>query len=178
VFGERRWGTRSSGDSVLGTSGFIVQGTLGLFAVVTERQERNSRSRARTRSMWRAHDVVVCLSNGQRGADTRRVHPVAHARARTGIRDTWEKADLQGKRGRSCPAVAASSAPLTSMVRSGSTGRVRKRALQRARKTRPFLSNELARAPVCARYGAVYGALRSKTRVSDQSRLDFGAKTG
>jgi hypothetical protein len=42
-----------------------------------------------------------------------------------------------------------------SMVRRGSTVRVRQRALQKPRKSRPFLSAWLAQAPVCDRYGAV-----------------------
>ena len=51
----------------------------------------------------------------------------------------------------------------TSMVRRGSTVRVRQRALQKPRKSRLFLSSELARTPICGTHGAVYGAFRSRT---------------
>jgi hypothetical protein len=50
------------------------------------------------------------------------------------------------------------------MVRRGSTVRVRQRALQKARKSGLLLSDQLAGCPVCGRYGALYGAFRSKTR--------------
>jgi hypothetical protein len=53
-----------------------------------------------------------------------------------------------------------------SMVRRGSTVRVRQRALQKRRKTALSQSKQLARAPVCCRYGAVYGAFRSRPPVS------------
>src|SRR5262249_25188170 len=45
---------------------------------------------------------------------------------------------------------------LTFMVRRGSTVRVRQRASQRRCTSTLFLSNLLARVPVCGRYGAVY----------------------
>src|ERR671923_336780 len=51
------------------------------------------------------------------------------------------------------------------MVRRGSTVRVRQRALQKPCKARLFLSKEVARAPVCGGYGAVYGAFRSRSRL-------------
>jgi hypothetical protein len=51
----------------------------------------------------------------------------------------------------------------TSMVRRGSTVRVRQRALQKPRKSRLSPSAELARAPVCGGYGALYGAFSSET---------------
>jgi catechol 2,3-dioxygenase-like lactoylglutathione lyase family enzyme len=57
----------------------------------------------------------------------------------------------------------ATSCPDPKMVRRGSTVRVRQRALQKPRKSRLFVSKELARAPVCGGYGAVYGAFRSRT---------------
>jgi hypothetical protein len=50
--------------------------------------------------------------------------------------------------------------PESSMVRRGSTVRVRQRALQKRRKSALFLQDEFARAPVCSGYGAVYGAFR------------------
>jgi hypothetical protein len=50
-----------------------------------------------------------------------------------------------------------------SMVRRGSTVRVRQRALQKRRKSGLSPSAELARAPVCGGYGAVHGAFSSET---------------
>jgi hypothetical protein len=69
-----------------------------------------------------------------------------HARSRTDIHKTSE---LQAHRAREC-------------VRRGSTVRVRQRALQKPRKSRLSPSAELARAPVCGEYGAVYGAFSSE----------------
>jgi uncharacterized protein DUF1275 len=57
------------------------------------------------------------------------------------------------------------------MVRRGSTVRVRQRALQKACTAGLFLSDELAQAPACGGYGAVYGAFRSKTPLSPAARL-------
>ena len=45
----------------------------------------------------------------------------------------------------------------------GSTVRVRQRALQRPRKTGLLLSGPLARSTTCGRYGALYGASRSRS---------------
>jgi len=56
------------------------------------------------------------------------------------------------------------SRPWTSMIRRGSAVRVRQRALQKTSKSRPFVSDRLARAPVCRRYRAFYGAFRSERR--------------
>ena len=55
------------------------------------------------------------------------------------------------------------------MVRRGSTVRVRQRALQKPRKTGLFLSVALAQSPACGRYGALYGAFRSKTPRASQA---------
>jgi hypothetical protein len=52
------------------------------------------------------------------------------------------------------------------MVRRGSTVRVRQRSLQKSCPAGLFLSDELAQAPACGGYGAVYGAFRSKTPLS------------
>jgi hypothetical protein len=51
-----------------------------------------------------------------------------------------------------------------SMVRRGSTVRVRQRASQKARKAAGFLSRLVALSPACVRYGALYGAFRSRRR--------------
>jgi hypothetical protein len=50
-----------------------------------------------------------------------------------------------------------------SMVRRGSTVRVRQRALQKPRSRGVFRSVRLAGCPACGGYGALYGAFRSKT---------------
>jgi hypothetical protein len=50
-----------------------------------------------------------------------------------------------------------------SMVRRGSTVRVRQRALQKARKPGLFLFGRLAGFPSCGRYGALNGAFRRET---------------
>jgi hypothetical protein len=71
---------------------------------------------------------VLCCENRQRTAGTRRVHQLGHARARAGTADTPSTSHLQEKRDRECPAVYASTAWETSMVRRGSTVRVRQRA--------------------------------------------------
>src|SRR5712691_2393381 len=60
---------------------------------------------------------------------------------------------------------AATACPQNRMVRRGSTVRVRQNALQKSRKTALFVSDLLAQSPACARYGAVYGAFRSRTRL-------------
>jgi hypothetical protein len=63
------------------------------------------------------------------------------------------------------------------MVRRGSTVRVRQRALQKSRKPVAFRSERLAEAPVCGRYGAVYGAFRSTTTGdNDHSGLNPAAR--
>jgi hypothetical protein len=49
------------------------------------------------------------------------------------------------------------------MVRRGSTVRVRQRALQKGRKSALYFSDRLAGRRTWARYGALYGAFRSKT---------------
>jgi hypothetical protein len=65
----------------------------------------------------------------------------------------------------------------SSMVRRGSTVRVRQRALQKSRKPVAFRSERLAEAPVCGRYGAVYGAFRSTTTGdNDHSGLNPAAR--
>jgi catechol 2,3-dioxygenase-like lactoylglutathione lyase family enzyme len=58
----------------------------------------------------------------------------------------------------------ATSCPDPKMVRRGSTVRVRQRALQERRKPALVVSRELARSPACGGYGALYGALRFRTR--------------
>src|SRR4029453_13891332 len=63
------------------------------------------------------------------------------------------------------------------MVRRGSTVRVRQRALQKSRKSPPFLSRELARAPVCSGYGAVHGAFRSPNAFLSGPQSRFGTIT-
>jgi hypothetical protein len=58
-----------------------------------------------------------------------------------------------------------------SMVRRGSTVRVRQRALQKPRKPRLPVSGALARSTACARYGALCGAFSSRSvSVSRQNR--------
>jgi hypothetical protein len=57
----------------------------------------------------------------------------------------------------------ASRAVRAGMVRRGSPVRVRKRALEKPRKTRLLLSLSLARSTACGGYGALYGAFRSET---------------
>jgi hypothetical protein len=59
------------------------------------------------------------------------------------------------------------------MVRRGSTVRVRQRALQSPCKSGPFLPAPLAELPTCARYGAVYGALRFRTALSKSRNSRF-----
>src|SRR5919108_2936934 len=46
----------------------------------------------------------------------------------------------------------------------GSTVRVRQRACTKALQSGAFVSRELARSPACDRYGALYGALKFRTR--------------
>src|SRR5215203_5385994 len=53
----------------------------------------------------------------------------------------------------------------------GSTVRVRQRALQKPRKSRLSRSAELARPPVCGRYGGVYGALSSEAASGKRQKL-------
>ena len=60
------------------------------------------------------------------------------------------------------------------MVRRGSTVRVRQRALQKPSKSQLFLSKELARAPVCGGYGAVYGAFRLRSCCSATGESALG----
>ena len=57
-----------------------------------------------------------------------------------------------------------------SMVRRGSTVRVRQRALQSPRESRLFLSNQPARAPVCGRYGAVLWSVAESHRTAAMDR--------
>jgi hypothetical protein len=57
----------------------------------------------------------------------------------------------------------ATSCRAPKMVRRGSTVRVRQRALQKPRKTRLLLSGALARFTARGRYGALYGAFRSRS---------------
>ncbi len=68
------------------------------------------------------------------------------------------------------PARAPASLAGTSMVRRGSTVRVRQRALQKPRKPASFLSDPLALSPTCVGYGALYGAFREKSPVARQLR--------
>jgi hypothetical protein len=56
------------------------------------------------------------------------------------------------------------------MVRRGSTVRVRQRALQKSRITGLLLSVPLAQSSACGRYGALYGAFRSKTAPGEPRR--------
>jgi hypothetical protein len=62
-----------------------------------------------------------------------------------------------------------------SMVRRGSTVRVRQRALQKPRKSGVSLSDLLARNPVCSANGAVYGPFRFRTPTSHSSLQEHGA---
>jgi hypothetical protein len=56
------------------------------------------------------------------------------------------------------------------MVRRGSAVRVRQRALQNPRKSALSHSRGLARFPACARCGALYGALRYRTRAGSVAK--------
>src|SRR6266568_9067999 len=56
------------------------------------------------------------------------------------------------------------------MVRRGSTVRVRQRALQKPRITALFVSDRVADSRTWARYGALYGAFRSKTPTERAAR--------
>jgi hypothetical protein len=78
----------------------------------------------------------------------------------------WHRRGNARNKPKPLPAVATSRR-MKRMVRRGSTVRVRQRALQKSRKRRLFLSSELAGAPVCGGYGAVYGAFRSGSRSKD-----------
>ena len=73
------------------------------------------------------------------------------------------------------PAVSLRRCPL--MVRRGSTVRVRQRALEKRRKPGLLLSGPLARSTACGGYGALYGALSSKSvsvRREKRPRCDQG----
>ena len=85
--------------------------------------------------------TVACWPFDQRTtrAGTRRVHQFGHARASAGRADTARGLDLQEKHGRECPGVDAIAAPVTSMVRRGSTVRARQRALTKPRYTAGFV---------------------------------------
>src|SRR5918995_3433637 len=74
-----------------------------------------------------------------------------------GKRSSCETAQTSGK---PLPSVATS-CRRSSMVRRGSTVRVRQRALQKYRKAGLSLSDRLAHLTTCIRYGADYGAFRS-----------------
>src|SRR5204862_7764463 len=78
---------------------------------------------------------------------------------------------LQGRRHVERPLQLALLQRECSMVRRGSTVRVRQRALQKPRKSRLSRSAELARPPVCGRYGAVYGALSSEAASGKRQKL-------
>jgi hypothetical protein len=79
--------------------------------------------------------------------------------------------------------------PETSMVRRGSTVRVRQRALHRPCKQELLRSNPLAKLPACIKHGADYGAFRSRkpsialpaartyslTREQERREIAFGA---
>ena len=78
--------------------------------------------------------------------------------------------ELQGKRSTKRTCEIAWLGSESSMVRRGSTVRVRQRALKTPRKSRLVLSKPLAGAPVCGGYGAGYGALRSETRRRSRAR--------
>jgi hypothetical protein len=79
-------------------------------------------------------------------------------------------ARLQGKRATKRLSQVTKPQGESSMVRRGSTVRVRQRALQNPRKSQLFLSARLARSPVCGGYGAGYGAFRLRTPSFDGSR--------
>src|SRR6266536_592465 len=63
------------------------------------------------------------------------------------------------------------------MVRRGSPVRVRKRALQKRRKSALSHSDRLARNPTCAGYGAVYGAPRIRAALLSRANRRFTAPT-
>jgi hypothetical protein len=73
---------------------------------------------------------------------------------------------------------AATSCVRSSMVRRGSTVRVRQRALQNPCLERVFRSCGFARAPACGGYGAVYGAPKSRSPilVSGRRYADLDAR--
>src|SRR5438132_10531014 len=62
------------------------------------------------------------------------------------------------------------------MVRRGSTVRVRQRALQKPRMPALFISDRFADSRTWGRYGALYGAFRSKTAIREPDRP--GARRG
>jgi hypothetical protein len=64
---------------------------------------------------------------------------------------------------------------LRSMVRRGSTVRVRQRALQKPRKRGFFLSDAVAQSSACGGYGAVYGALTLRCARSNRIDSEFRA---
>src|ERR687896_563851 len=92
----------------------------------------------------------------------------------------WEGAENGSDKRKPLPSVA-SSCLSRSMVRRGSTVRVRQRALQSLCKSAPFLPALLAELPTCARYGAVYGASRfwtaSSSREIDAFRIRRAASS-
>ena len=115
---------------------------------------------------------VVCCTNGQHAAGTRRRNRASarrngtSARARAVTRGHCRHTMNGRFAGQTCsrmPGRVRAYRLRTSMVRRGSTVRVRQRALQKPRKSRLFLSSELARTPICGTHGAVYGAFRSRT---------------
>jgi hypothetical protein len=63
--------------------------------------------------------------------------------------------------------------PLLTIVRRGSTVRVRQRALQKPRTPVLSVSDRFADHRTWGRYGALYGAFRSKTPVEERDRRSF-----
>jgi hypothetical protein len=95
-----------------------------------QRPRRRRPSNPGRRHERRRSVCPVCSANRQHGAGTRRVHQIVHTRARAGTIDTLWEARFAGE---TCPRVPGRVRRYrlgTSMVRRGSTVRVRQRALK------------------------------------------------
>jgi hypothetical protein len=103
---------------------------------------------------------ILRCENRQQAVGTRRVHQPGHGRARAGTAGTPLTADLQDKRVRDCPRVYA-----VTMVRRGSTVRVRQRASEND------LQMRVLRRLVCKRFGG--GGYQTGTSAS-QAPLETG----
>jgi hypothetical protein len=119
------------------------------------RADRAGRGNPRCRLRWARLGFVATADNGGWSLyGAQRSQRVATA-------GKWEDAENGADMRNPLPWVATGCVR-RSMVRRGSTVRVRQRALQKPRKSRLFRSARVARAPVCGGYGAGYGAFRFK----------------
>jgi hypothetical protein len=129
---------------------------------------RRTRRREKESLTSLSGDYGLVVSEGNERWSTygaQRSQPVA-------IGGKWNARESGSKRRKPLPWVATSCLR-RSMVRRGSPVRVRKRALQKRRITALFVSARFADRRTWGRYGALYGAFRSRTALrSRQKRRD------